>query len=52
MEKVLKEFFWVPIPFKRHQDTFRCDTTLFEEQISPPKISTVYCSEATTGSVT
>ena len=48
MEKVLQEFFWVPTPFKQYQNTSGCGTALFEEQISPPKISTVDCSEAAT----
>ena len=26
MEKVLKEFFWAPIPFKWYQNTFGCGT--------------------------
>ena len=48
MEKVLQEFFRVPIPFKQYQNISVCGTALFEEQISPPKISTVDCSEAAT----
>ena len=50
MEKVLQEFSWAPIPFKGYQNTSACGTALFEEQISPPKIKTVDCSEAATGS--
>ena len=51
MEKVLQEFFWVHIPFKRYQNTSECGTALFEEQISPPKISTVDCLEAATSGI-
>ena len=51
MEKVPQELFWVPILFKRYQNTSGCGTTLFEEQISPPKIPTVDCSKAATGGV-
>ena len=51
MEKVLQEFFWALIPFKRYQNISGCGTALFEEQISPPVIPTVDCSEAATGGV-
>ena len=51
MENVLQEFFWVPILFKRYKNTSGCGTALFEEQISPPKISTVDCSESATRGV-
>ena len=51
MKKVLQEFLWAPIPFKRYQKTSGSGTALFEEQISPPKMPTVDCSEAATGGV-
>ena len=51
MEKMLQEFSWAPIPFKRYQNTPGCATALFEEQISPPKIPSVDCSEAATRGV-
>ena len=51
MEKVFQEFSWASIPFKRYQNTSGCGTALFEEQISPPKIPSVDCSEAATQSV-